>query len=1070
MQLRKIPHQTEIRWGPQRALQLTLVCLFALMLASAWQYIRNNYGAGVLVRGDQIASLKAKHAGSRARFRAVVTYYDFEARELYAQDSTGAIRIRRFDRDWNLHLGDLIEVQANTTADSGNAMASGDAGLANVAIEVVGRAAQPNPLPASATNLPPSGMASARIELHGIVRTAEKKDGHLLLDFALKEEGHLVEDSTEGKSVHFPVFVLQAADADPHTLVDADVAIRGVAGEAPPGVDPTMPAIELLVPDAEDVRVEGAPPSDPVRMASLRALFLARPLVATGHRVEVRGEVVSRNVRDHIFVIADESGALPIEGDAANHVKPGEYIEVTGFPVHFRYTVVLQDPTFRNIEAGPSVAATTKAQREPAKPQTNLPTMTTIQEIRKLSPEQAELRYPVRVEGTITYHDPDWHEFFLQDSTAGIYLDDEDQGDDLQAGQRVLVEGVTGPGGFAPVIIQPHTQVLGAGRLPEPRQLSPADAVSGNKDSQWVEMEGIVHPMSTDEIGHVAFELYTSLGPVNVHTPLFQSAFQPEHMIDAKVRVRGVFGTRFNNARQLVGLAFYLPNLSDVKILEPAPPDPFSVPAIPISDLLQFSPRGNANRQQRVRGVVTMHRAGSADVYIQDATGGLQVRTDNPAQPGDLIDAVGYALPGEYSPVLEDAVIRKVGNGETPSVPAITPQLALDGKFNNQRVVIEGRLLSRAANAREQVLVLQDGGFTFNAELDGAASAPDLSKLREGSIVQLTGICSVQEDRSRRYFSNYDSPGISSFRILLGSPEDIQVVRNAPWWTLETTLTALALTMLAIALVLIWVIMLRRTVQKRTAELVRSEKLAALGRLVASVAHELNNPLTAVVGYAQLLHAEARTDAERERLDKLGHEARRMKHIIENLISFARPRVSERCRSDIGMIVQRALVLFEYNLRIRGIQVTLNFEPGLPRLDLDESQFLQVFLSLFNNSADALDRASERRIWVEGYSEGGRLKVRFADSGPGFPDPDRAFDPFYTTKPIGKGTGLGLSICYGIVKEHHGEIRARNLKPHGAEVIMEFPLAKPAPPKPKASTQAKARAKESSEAVPLLSR
>ena len=227
--------------------------------------------------------------------------------------------------------------------------------------------------------------------------------------------------------------------------------------------------------------------------------------------------------------------------------------------------------------------------------------------------------------------------------------------------------------------------------------------------------------------------------------------------------------------------------------------------------------------------------------------------------------------------------------------------------------------------------------------------------------------------------------------------------------------------------------------QRAQSQLVQREKLAGVGQLVAGVAHELNNPLTAVMGYSDLLIDQDPQGASRPKLEKLKVEAQRMKGIITNLLTFAQPQREGRRLLDIAVVVRDSLMLMEYQLRNSGIIVEMNFAPNLPLITSNEGQFKQVFVNLFSNSAQALEQAPVKKIVVEGYLEGEKVVVRFSDSGPGFTDVSRAFDPFYTTRPIGQGTGLGLSICYGTVREHNGNIFAQNLQPHGAAVTIELP-------------------------------
>ena len=228
--------------------------------------------------------------------------------------------------------------------------------------------------------------------------------------------------------------------------------------------------------------------------------------------------------------------------------------------------------------------------------------------------------------------------------------------------------------------------------------------------------------------------------------------------------------------------------------------------------------------------------------------------------------------------------------------------------------------------------------------------------------------------------------------------------------------------------------------QRAQSQLVQKERLAGVGQLVAGVAHELNNPLTAVIGYSDLLIDQADPGAPRHKLEKLRTESQRMKRIINNLLTFAQPQHEGRCLLDLEVAVRDSLMLLEYQLRSSGISIEMNFAPNLPRISSNEGQFKQVFVNLFSNSAHALEQVKEKKILVEGYLEGEKVIVRFTDSGPGFEDVRRAFDPFYTTRPVGQGTGLGLSICYGTVREHKGHIYAQNVQPSGAMVTIELPV------------------------------
>jgi two-component system, NtrC family, sensor kinase len=225
-------------------------------------------------------------------------------------------------------------------------------------------------------------------------------------------------------------------------------------------------------------------------------------------------------------------------------------------------------------------------------------------------------------------------------------------------------------------------------------------------------------------------------------------------------------------------------------------------------------------------------------------------------------------------------------------------------------------------------------------------------------------------------------------------------------------------------------------------QLVWSEKLAALGQLLAGVAHELNNPLTVIMGYGELIGDAITAPKSRDQLMKLVSEARRMKRIIDNLLRFSRQSARDKQAVQLSSVVHEVLALREYYTRTRNVRIALDLAPDLPFLAVNEDEIKQILLNLFNNSSDALEgMAGIKQISIRAYQTGPRAMIEVEDTGPGFGNLNRALDPFYTTKPVGKGTGLGLSVCYGIVKERGGDLRIENVEPHGARVTIELPVA-----------------------------
>ncbi len=227
------------------------------------------------------------------------------------------------------------------------------------------------------------------------------------------------------------------------------------------------------------------------------------------------------------------------------------------------------------------------------------------------------------------------------------------------------------------------------------------------------------------------------------------------------------------------------------------------------------------------------------------------------------------------------------------------------------------------------------------------------------------------------------------------------------------------------------------------AKLMHTEKMAAVGQLVSGVAHEVNNPLTAIMGFADLLIDNPELSSEvKEDLKLIVHEAQRTREIVRNLLSFARQTPPEKQAVDLHQVLRRTVSLRSYDLINEGVQLIEQFDPMLPNVTGDAHQLQQVFLNILNNAFDAVRESGRSgRIVIGTMRLRDSVEVRFTDTGTGIKNPEKIFDPFYTTKEVGKGTGLGLSICYGIVREHGGEIVCfNNPNAPGATFAVRLPL------------------------------
>jgi signal transduction histidine kinase len=228
------------------------------------------------------------------------------------------------------------------------------------------------------------------------------------------------------------------------------------------------------------------------------------------------------------------------------------------------------------------------------------------------------------------------------------------------------------------------------------------------------------------------------------------------------------------------------------------------------------------------------------------------------------------------------------------------------------------------------------------------------------------------------------------------------------------------------------------------AKLAHSEKMATIGRLVSGVAHEVNNPLAAILGFTDLLLENPEVPGSaREDLQIILQETQRTKDIVQDLLSFARQRPVQRELVQVNSVLRQTIKLRSYDFASHGVEVIEDFEEKLAAALGDSQQLQQVFLNILNNAYDAVQDAGQRgRIKIHTRRQAEMIEVAISDNGTGITDPQRIFDPFYTTKQVGKGTGLGLSICYGIVRAHGGEIQCWNNEAGaGSTFVVRIPVA-----------------------------
>jgi diguanylate cyclase (GGDEF)-like protein len=477
-----------------------------------------------------------------------------------------------------------------------------------------------------------------------------------------------------------------------------------------------------------------------------------------------------------------------------------------------------------------------------------LPTLTSAKQVHDLTYSEALRKYPINLHRVqVLYYNPALGNLFVLGSGHGVYVDMRGEPDlSFQPGVVLNVTGETGPGGYAPVVEHPSIHVVGRGALPSAPRYSLDHLLTGIEDCQWVEVEGIVR--TVEESNHitayanqaasggttVVVTLATGVGRLDV---IVRDADGRDYhdLVDSKVIVRGVSGPRFNDRRQLTGIHLFAQSLSQFQILQHGAADPFALPIRLAATVMRYTPDMVPGHRIRMRGVVTANRNGRL-ISIADSSHGLFIRTNNARdlKVGDLIDVAGFPSMGEYTPVLEDVIYRKVGTRSLPTPIVYTANDLFKGASDAELVEVRGRLLKQTRTMQEYTLLVAADDRTFAAVLP-ADEVQELSSLSDGSMLELTGTCFVEvfPDKTPR-----------AIVILLRSPEDVKILNGPPWWTAGHTIAVLGLLVLVVLGALGWIALLRRRVRMQTDALKKAHDEAAaindLARAMQEVATKKN--------------------------------------------------------------------------------------------------------------------------------------------------------------------------------------------------------------------------------------
>jgi signal transduction histidine kinase len=659
------------------------------------------------------------------------------------------------------------------------------------------------------------------------------------------------------------------------------------------------------------------------------------------------------------------------------------------------------------------------------------PVLTNAQQVHWLTREQATNNQPVLIRGVVTCALPGFGAAVVQDGTAGIYIDHwtSSGGAPPEVGEWVQVAGVTAPGQFAPLVDAVKVFKLGTTNLPSPVRPYWDQLINGSLDTEFVEIEGIITSVHADSVtmlthgGKINVLVFDEIGATNDLT------LKPYE--DALIRLRGCLFASWdtNYEVNISEIRMYAPSLT---VVNPAAPDPFSIATKRVSNLLQFDPQASALKQVKVRGEVVLEHDG--EYFAMDGPNGFRFvpREAVDFRNGDQVEVVGFPSLTGPSPVLQEAVVRRIGVATVPDARVLNSTNLFRAENDAVRVRVEAVLLNISANQR--TLELQAGLQRFVARIDGddKANEPATGQMKIdaplGSRLALTG---VYAGTGGNRTAGID---VANFELLLNSPADIQVLARPPFWTLRRLLVLIGALLGVLCLAVIWIQLLHHRVQQRTAELQKemrdreqAEHQRALAQERARIARDLHDDLGSNLTEITMLATPGPglkwpPEEAAERMETIVGKSRTLVNALDEIVWAVDPN-----RDTLASVAQYLSSYVEEFLAGLKVACRVQIPNSFPDLVVSGEVRHHLFLAMKEILNNAIRHSNATEINFRVRVSQDRLVISITDNGSGFDTAERS-------------NGYGLVNLHNRLEHLHGRCELESIPGTGTTVSLVLPL------------------------------